>query len=409
MPGRRAAVVHDGVRPRQPDRRVPGGSVPPGARRRRPSRPSPRCRRRSGTTGATPSPARSSTSSGAASSPRWGDPAHALLRHARRDAALADPARRVRALDRRHRARARSWSRTRAPRSPGWTGRRPRRRRLRRVPKRSSQTALDNQCWRDSHDSIALRRRHAARAADRDLRAPGLRLRRAPATARLAARGLGRRRRSADGSKRDAAALKERFNRDFWLAERGYFALALDGDEAAGRLADLERRAPALERHRRRASAPPTVAAAAATRHVLRLGHPLDVLDRGGVQPARVPQRHRLAARHGADRAGHAPVRVRGRGGRVCERAARRGRGVLEPAPGGVRGLRARRNAHAGRVPGALKPQSWAAAAPLLALRTLLGLDVVDTKLRVDPIVAPGIGPLRLRGLCFRGGRVDVP
>ena len=57
--------------------------------------------------------------------------------------------------------------------------------------------------------------------------------------------------------------------------------------------------------------------------------------------------------------------------------------------------------------PGALKPQSWAAAAPLLALRTLLGLDVgADGELRVDPLDAPRV---RLRGLCFRGERIDVP
>jgi hypothetical protein len=27
----------------------------------------------------------------------------------------------------------------------------------------------------------------------------------------------------------------------------------------------------------------------------------------------------------------------------------------------------------------------------------------------VDPVEAPGIGPLRLRGLCFLGERIDVP
>ena len=31
--------------------------------------------------------------------------------------------------------------------------------------------------------------------------------------------------------KREAAALKKRFNRDFWMADKKYFALALDGDD----------------------------------------------------------------------------------------------------------------------------------------------------------------------------------
>ena len=46
--------------------------------------------------------------------------------------------------------------------------------------------------------------------------------------------------------------------------------------------------------------------------------------------------------------------------------------------------------------PDALKPQSWAAAAPLLALRTLLGLDIADGKLRSRPNLPEGLGKLRL-------------
>src|SRR5207237_4113289 len=49
--------------------------------------------------------------------------------------------------------------------------------------------------------------------------------------------------------------------------------------------------------------------------------------------------------------------------------------------------------------PGALKPQSWAAGAPLLALRTLLGLDAVNGKLRRSPHVPESLGKIRLEGL----------
>jgi len=58
--------------------------------------------------------------------------------------------------------------------------------------------------------------------------------------------------------------------------------------------------------------------------------------------------------------------------------------------------------------PDALKPQSWAAAAPLLGLRTLLGLDVVDGRLRSRPTRVEKLGKLSLRNLCVRGARVDV-
>src|SRR5205807_292870 len=42
--------------------------------------------------------------------------------------------------------------------------------------------------------------------------------------------------------------------------------------------------------------------------------------------------------------------------------------------------------------PTASRPQAWAAGAPLLALRTALGLDVVDGTLRVDPHLSEGWG-----------------
>ena len=49
--------------------------------------------------------------------------------------------------------------------------------------------------------------------------------------------------------------------------------------------------------------------------------------------------------------------------------------------------------------PDALKPQAWAAGAPLLALRTLLGLDVVRGKVRRSPHVPGSLGKIKLDGL----------
>jgi glycogen debranching enzyme len=58
--------------------------------------------------------------------------------------------------------------------------------------------------------------------------------------------------------------------------------------------------------------------------------------------------------------------------------------------------------------PSALKPQSWAAGAPLLMIRTLLGLDVKRGRLRSRPLTVPSVGRLRLRGVRFRGRLVDL-
>jgi glycogen debranching enzyme len=59
--------------------------------------------------------------------------------------------------------------------------------------------------------------------------------------------------------------------------------------------------------------------------------------------------------------------------------------------------------------PDALKPQSWAAGAPLMAIRTLLGLDVVNGRLRARPCESKKIGKLRLESVQVRANRVDVP
>ena len=51
--------------------------------------------------------------------------------------------------------------------------------------------------------------------------------------------------------------------------------------------------------------------------------------------------------------------------------------------------------------PGAMKPQAWAAAGP----RTLLGLDVVDGRLRARPCLPESVGRVRLRGVQVGGRR----
>lgn len=57
--------------------------------------------------------------------------------------------------------------------------------------------------------------------------------------------------------------------------------------------------------------------------------------------------------------------------------------------------------------PTASRPQAWSAAAPLSAVRTLLGLDAVDGGVTSVPTMS-GDGPLALRGICVSGGRVVV-
>ena len=58
--------------------------------------------------------------------------------------------------------------------------------------------------------------------------------------------------------------------------------------------------------------------------------------------------------------------------------------------------------------PTASSPQAWASGAPLLALRTMLGLEPVGEHLASDPVLPPVIRRLELQGVIGRWGRADV-
>jgi glycogen debranching enzyme len=60
--------------------------------------------------------------------------------------------------------------------------------------------------------------------------------------------------------------------------------------------------------------------------------------------------------------------------------------------------------------PASSAPQAWAAAAPLLALRTLLRLDprVPAGRLHVSPIMPPRMRRVEIRGLALGDRRVDL-
>ena len=96
--------------------------------------------------------------------------------------------------------------------------------------RRNEKTGLENQCWKDSWDSISYRDGTAARLPAGDLRAAGLRVRRQDARRPAGPRRLAATRPTPTSSRRQAADLKRRFNRDFWVEDGEYFALALDAD-----------------------------------------------------------------------------------------------------------------------------------------------------------------------------------
>ena len=241
--------------------------------------------------------------------------------------------------------------------------------------RRNEKTGLENQCWKDSWDSISYRDGRLPGLPAGDLRAPGLRLRRQdarrpPGTPRLEGPAF------ADRLEKEAADLKRRFNRDFWVEDGEYFALALDTegkqvDALASNNGHLlwsgivdKSKAKAVVR------APPGAEA------LLRLGRAHARRGRGALQPDRLPRRHGLALRQLVHRLGPAPLRLQGRGG------ARSPPASSTPPSSSRAPARRRSAATSGRVtkypvqyPTACSPQAWSTGAPLLLLRTMLGLE----------------------------------
>ena len=93
-----------------------------------------------------------------------------------------------------------------------------------------AETGLDNQCWKDSPTSIVFADGTIAKLPRATCEIQGYVYDARVRAARLA-RTFWDDPQLADRLEQQARDLKRRFNADFWLADRGYFALALDGDK----------------------------------------------------------------------------------------------------------------------------------------------------------------------------------
>jgi glycogen debranching enzyme len=213
-----------------------------------------------------------------------------------------------------------------------------------------------------------------------------------------------------DRYRRKAADLKAAFNRDFWVEERGWFAVGLDAEK---------RQIDSLTSNMGHCLWTGIVdeeKAASVARHLLGP----DMFNGWGVRT--------LAASMG----GYNPISYHC--GSVWPHdtaiaAAGLARyGFEEGAQRLVMALLESGSSQGGRLPelfGGLdrsefpvpvvyptscSPQAWSAASPLLCLRTLLRLDpwVPYGKTWLAPMVPPEIGPLRVENIPLAGSRVDV-
>jgi glycogen debranching enzyme len=200
----------------------------------------------------------------------------------------------------------------------------------------------------------------------------------------------------AGGLEHDAATLRERFNRDYWIEARGHYALALDGEK---------RQVDAMSSN---------------VGHLLWSG--IVPEDRAALMTKRLMSPEMFTGwgirTMSANDAGYNPIEyhdgtvwphdtalvaegMRRYGYR--EEASHLALMLIQAAeafeyrlPEVFAGFAREETGEPVEYPTASRPQAWAAGAPLLALRTALGLDVVDGRLRIEPHLSQGWGRVRL-------------
>jgi glycogen debranching enzyme len=273
--------------------------------------------------------------------------------------------------------------------------------------RRNKETGLENQCWKDSWDSIRFADGSVAEGPIATCEIQGYVYDAKVRTARLA-REIWDDEELADRLEREADELRRRFNKDFWIDERGFYAVALDGEK---------RRVDSLTSnvgHLLWSGIVPADRAELLAEHLLGdalfsgWGVRTMAEGEGGYNPIRYhngtvwPHDNSLIA-HGLARYG------------FREEAAQVALATLEAAtffryrlPEVFAGYRRGRTSFPVEYPTASSPQAWATGTPLLLLRVLLGLEPDGDELRSDPYLPGKIERIELAAIPGRWGRADA-
>jgi glycogen debranching enzyme len=273
--------------------------------------------------------------------------------------------------------------------------------------RRNEETGLENQCWKDSWDSISYsdgripgfpRATCELQGYAYDAKMRGARL----------ARDIWKDPGFADELERQAGDLKRRFNRDFWVKDRECFALALDTE---GNQVDS---LTSNNGHLLWSGIVDKSKAKAVVRHLmgpkLFSGWGVRTLAEGegrynpiGYHVGTVWPFDNSFIAWGLRRYG------------FKEEAARIAAGILDAAeffdgrlPEAFGGYERGVTKYPVQYPTACSPQAWSTGTPLLMLRTMLGLEPLGEHLVVDPVLPESIGLLALLDIPGRWGRVDA-
>ncbi|HEV7561952.1 MAG TPA: glycogen debranching N-terminal domain-containing protein [Solirubrobacterales bacterium] len=273
--------------------------------------------------------------------------------------------------------------------------------------RRNRETGLRNQCWKDSWNSILFADGRLAETPIATCEIQGYVFDAKRRCARLAAEvwgdaGLAERLRG------EAEELRARFERDFWLEERGHYALALDREKRpvdsltsnVGHLlwSGIAAEDRALLTAKRLLSRPLFSGWGVRTMAADETGYSPVSYHNGTVWPHDNSLIARGLARYG----------FRAEAGQICVSLLEAATGFDESLPEVFAGYDLDLTRHPVEFPTACQPQAWAAAAPLLMIRTMLGLEPDEDRLTADPFLPARVGRLELHGVPGRWGRAIV-
>ncbi len=273
--------------------------------------------------------------------------------------------------------------------------------------RRNEDTGLENQCWKDSWDSIAYRDGTIPGFPRATCEVQGYAYDAKMRGARLA-RAVWKDPGYADRLEGEASDLKRRFNRDFWVEDGGYFALALDEN---GRQVDA---LTSNIGHLLWSGIADKAKAKSCAAHLMgpRLFSGWGVRTMAEGEGRYNPIGYHVGAvwpfdcsfiAWGLRRYGYKREAARVAAGTLD--AARFFLGRLPEAFGGYPREDTK---YPVQYPTSCSPQAWSTGAPLLLLRTMLGLEPSGEHLVVDPALPIGIGRIELLDIPGRWGRVDA-
>jgi len=272
---------------------------------------------------------------------------------------------------------------------------------------RKQETGLENQCWKDSWNSILFADGTLSKLPRATCEIQGYAYDAKVRCARLA-REIWGNRELADRLEKEAIELKLRFNRDYWLPDRQFFALAIDGD---GRKVDS---LTSNIGHLLWSGIVDDDKAEMCVNHLMsdKLFSGWGVRTMAEGEGGYNPIGYHVGTVWPFDNSFIA-MGLRRYGYR--EEAARVAMGILDAAPyfeyrlpEAFGGYTRESTKYPVEYPTACSPQAWSTGAPLLFLRTLLGLDPIGDRLLVDPAIPLGIGSIQLVDIPGRWGRVDA-